>query len=525
MSTKEEVAQGDPEGTDGKGSNASVDDQSANGNAGNPDIFNGTDGQGSVDGQDDSEPGKTAQEPATSSVAQIDGGRSLPPPHVRKSSDAALRVVATQVSSPQATSTSTTQQSAANANLAQITDILLAKLITTLSDSALGNPALLLQTLLGFSPEDYNDLLAALSESGSSYVDIIAAYLHNIRVMSEDSGSASATLSGTLTRSLIEQYNALLAQALRTPRNHASHNLGAGIGDLIGQGSRGEVLLNRPNGTVGPIGTRSGAGSIGRRSFDNSANRVPTGLGFGRRSLDSARSRPNVVLEPHSQGTANHRMVGWDPTIQLSQTLDGLSLHQEQPATADLGYRLVGGDGNPNVVATQPLVNPALLQHQVLAGHSPQQLAGLLQNLSVQANPYVQPGPAVQLSCDGLSNLGAINPGLGLGAPTMPAIPTLQPGISSLPNGVTPAHVLAGHGIIPQWPNLGAVNGQTVLSQLQLMHQAGEVQAGAVPVPQPWDHMSSIHENSTVQMIPEQPPAVAAPRPGMPINDELDATK
>ena len=356
----------------------------------------------------------------------------------------------------------------ANVNLAQVTDILLAKLITTLSDSALGNPALLLQTLLGFSPEDYNDLLAALSESGSSYVDIIAAYLHNIRVMSEDSGSASATLSGTLTRSLIEQYNSLLTQALRTPRNHVGSNLGAGIGELLGQGNMADVLLNHRNGTVGP---RQGAGNVGRRSFDNGANRGPTGLGFGRRSLDSARTRQGVVLEPHTQGPVNHRMMAWDPTLQLSQTLEGLPMHQEQPAAVDLGYRLMGGDGASPVVTTQPLVNTALLQHHVLAGHSPQQLAGLLQNLSVQANPYVQQGPAVQLPCEGIPNLGAVNPGLGLGAPTMPAIPTLQPGISSLPNGVTPAHVLAGHGIIPQWPNLGTVNGQTALSPLHLMRQ------------------------------------------------------
>ena len=51
------------------------------------------------------------------------------------------------------------------------------------------------------------------------------------------------------------------------------------------------------------------------------------------------------------------------------------------------------------------------------------------------------------------------------------------------------------------------------------------LQAGAVPavaVSQGWDHMSTLHENSTVQMIPEQPHSVtaaAAARPGMPVND------
>lgn len=68
----------------------------------------------------------------------------------------------------------------------KLPDLLAATLISALQDSALGNPALLLQHLLGFSPDDYNELLAALSESGSSYVDLIASYLHNLKVVTED---------------------------------------------------------------------------------------------------------------------------------------------------------------------------------------------------------------------------------------------------------------------------------------------------------------------------------------------------
>lgn len=202
--------------------------------------------------KDDEQQGDEQGTPMTSTASLLGEGCNRPPAHVRKSLDTALKVVGNQTSNlpaPNASAT-TTPSSRENVNMAQVTDILLARLITKLSDSSLGNPALLLQTLLGFSPEDYSDLLAALSESGCSYVDIIAAYLHNIRVMSEDSGSTSAALSGTLTRSLIEQYNALLTQALRAPRNHVPRpGLTAAMGELLGQGSVTDLLMPQPNGT------------------------------------------------------------------------------------------------------------------------------------------------------------------------------------------------------------------------------------------------------------------------------------
>lgn len=166
--------------------------------------------------------------------------------------------------------------------LTQITDVLLSRLITTLSDSTLGNPALLLQTLLGFSPDDYNDLLAALSESRLSYVDIISAYLHNIRVMSEDSGSTSAALSGTLTRSLVEQYNSLLAQAVKSPQSIARAS-------MVNDDARSAVadLLHRA--------ANQAESKPERRSFE-SVPRGPSGLGFGRRhSADSAKQSRHFV--------------------------------------------------------------------------------------------------------------------------------------------------------------------------------------------------------------------------------------
>ncbi|GMH32219.1 hypothetical protein BSKO_00053 [Bryopsis sp. KO-2023] len=170
--------------------------------------------------------------------------------------------------------------------LPQITDVLLARLITSLSDSTLGNPALLLQSLLGFSPDDYNDLLAALSESRLSYVDIIAAYLHNIRVMSEDSGSSSAALSGTLTRSLIEQYNNLLVQALKSPRPAMK---------APATGTQVPGMMVKP--PIPPSMTPNPRMMSGTNGGDAGLPRGPSGLGFGRRSLDSLRQqRQNFAM-------------------------------------------------------------------------------------------------------------------------------------------------------------------------------------------------------------------------------------
>lgn len=226
-------------------------------------------------------------------------------------------------------STSETVQDEASDQLSKITDILLARLITTLSDSTLGNPALLLQALLGFSPDDYNDLLAALSESRLTYVDIISAYLHNIRVMSEDSGSTSAALSGTLTRSLIEQYNGLLAQAVKSPQNIARASM---IGDSDGR-SHLIDLLHKANADT----------KADRHSAETGLPKGPYGLGFGRRHAtesskrqqmmtDKATSQPDGGFADFNKlfGTLSN-LRGPDATSGFSSGLSGIP--QEQLAS------------------------------------------------------------------------------------------------------------------------------------------------------------------------------------------------
>lgn len=404
------------------------------------------------------------------------------------------------------------------ANVSQLTDILLAKLITTLSDSTLGNPALLLQTLLGFSPEDYNDLLAALSESGCSYVDIIAAYLHNIRVMSEDSGSTSAALSGTLTRSLIEQYNGLLAQALRAPRNHGPRaNLTGGIGDVLGQGNMADLLLKPgiggqvPAGAVRPSGTGSGA----RRSFDNGMNRGPSGLGFGRRSLDSVKSRINGMMDFQNQGPGIQRLMSAADPAQLTQSIDAMSIRAKRGASIDLGQMLGGHDGTPQAgFLSNQHMNPAVLQRQVLPTATPEQLVGLLQNGAVNTHPFIHQAAPVQMNPNGIANVGMLNPVVGLMQSNLPA---LQPGV---PGGVS-AHVappgasaaIAGTGIMPEWPQPIAMNHQGAISPMHLAAQAG-------PMMQ-WEHLATIHENIGQKgVFPSAPGRVLgnAAIPSMPMN-------
>lgn len=95
----------------------------------------------------------------------------------------------------------------------QPNDVMIAKLITTLADNALGNPASMLQHLLGFANEDYSDLLLALSESGCSYVDILAAYLYNMRVVAEDT-AGDVAVSGALLKGISDSYGDLLRSLL-----------------------------------------------------------------------------------------------------------------------------------------------------------------------------------------------------------------------------------------------------------------------------------------------------------------------
>lgn len=94
-------------------------------------------------------------------------------------------------------------------------DLSLARLLCTLADSTHGNPALMLQQLLGFTAEDHADLLSALSESGCSYVDILAAYLHNLRVMTHDAAADPAATSESLQQRISDMHTELVADMVR----------------------------------------------------------------------------------------------------------------------------------------------------------------------------------------------------------------------------------------------------------------------------------------------------------------------
>lgn len=67
-------------------------------------------------------------------------------------------------------------------------------------------------------------MLAALSEPGSSYIGIIAAYLHNLRVVAEDhvaGNSGSSCISESINQILVAKYTDLLAKVERMKQGSA----------------------------------------------------------------------------------------------------------------------------------------------------------------------------------------------------------------------------------------------------------------------------------------------------------------
>eukprot|EP01026_Neomeris_dumetosa_P045081 TRINITY_DN38194_c0_g1_i3.p3 TRINITY_DN38194_c0_g1~~TRINITY_DN38194_c0_g1_i3.p3 ORF type:complete len:332 (-),score=34.08 TRINITY_DN38194_c0_g1_i3:979-1974(-) len=90
--------------------------------------------------------------------------------------------------------------------------ILASKLIGQLQDNTISNPALLLQHLLGFAPEDYNDLVTALSESGCNYIQIVAAYLHNIQVQAQENNGNNPGVAMAARQTVINKYNYLISE-------------------------------------------------------------------------------------------------------------------------------------------------------------------------------------------------------------------------------------------------------------------------------------------------------------------------
>lgn len=79
--------------------------------------------------KDDEQQGDEEGAPVTSTASLLGEGCNRPPAHVRKSLDTALRVVGNQTSNPPApnASATTTPGSRENVNMAQVTDILLAR--------------------------------------------------------------------------------------------------------------------------------------------------------------------------------------------------------------------------------------------------------------------------------------------------------------------------------------------------------------------------------------------------------------
>ena len=68
-------------------------------------------------------------------------------------------------------------------------DASMASMLMSLADVTVGNPALMLQNLLGFEPQDYGELLTAQAESGCTYTELIASHIHNLRVSAEEAAS------------------------------------------------------------------------------------------------------------------------------------------------------------------------------------------------------------------------------------------------------------------------------------------------------------------------------------------------
>jgi len=95
-------------------------------------------------------------------------------------------------------------------------DMSMAKVLTEFSDRTVGNPGVMLQNLLGYTPEDYPDLLTALSESGSSYVDVLASYLHNIRVMSEDAIGDPSLITPALHEAFCQKYMSVMIDTMKS---------------------------------------------------------------------------------------------------------------------------------------------------------------------------------------------------------------------------------------------------------------------------------------------------------------------
>lgn len=97
---------------------------------------------------------------------------------------------------------------------ASSSDLLAAELMASLASKTGIHSAQALQQLLHVEPVDYQAMLNGLTDSGCSYVDVIADYLHNIRAMQQESleqEAGSAAFADSLLKELADSYKQLVS--------------------------------------------------------------------------------------------------------------------------------------------------------------------------------------------------------------------------------------------------------------------------------------------------------------------------
>eukprot|EP00798_Chlamydomonas_sp_ICE-L_P012497 gene12497-15711_t len=95
------------------------------------------------------------------------------------------------------------------------TDLEMAQKLMSLADKTIGNPAIMLQNLLGFEPADYCELLTAHTESKCSYTDTIACYLHNLRTMAEDAAAEPDAESDEMQKEIRDNYKSKMTELIQ----------------------------------------------------------------------------------------------------------------------------------------------------------------------------------------------------------------------------------------------------------------------------------------------------------------------
>ncbi|EFJ50128.1 hypothetical protein VOLCADRAFT_104078 [Volvox carteri f. nagariensis] len=133
-------------------------------------------------------------------------------------------------------------------------DVQLARMLSAVSQAAGASPAQLLQPLLNFAAEDYQDLVNALVESGCGCVHLLACHLHNLRTMAEEaidnSSPAAITAAAATARADAAAANTSTATATATSAKAAQAGKGAserGIGGRKGRASTQAASASSPD--------------------------------------------------------------------------------------------------------------------------------------------------------------------------------------------------------------------------------------------------------------------------------------